>query len=311
MDIASAIFVVLPVFGLIGIGYVAAWTGLLKAEIGEALGKFVYTVSLPALLFKSLGTAHYGDGHPWLYWAVYFFAAALSWMSASLVVTRLFGREKEAGIIAGVSAGFSNLVMLGIPFVISAFGEAGAAPLFLIVSVHLPIMMTVTTILFARHGAGEGNPFVTVLRNLVTSPLVLGIVAGGLWRLTGLPIEGVAAAILDKLIAAAVPCALFSIGMGLTAYGIRGNVRPAIVISVLKLLIMPATVYLLGTHVAHLPPLWVAVATIGAACPTGVNAWLFANHFGTGLAISANSITLTTAMAVVTMSGWLIFLGTP
>ena len=51
------------------------------------------------------------------------------------------------------------------------------------------------------------------------------------------------------------------------------------------------------------------MATLTAACPTGINAFLFATHYGTGHAMSANSITLTTAAAVVTTGAWMVFLG--
>ena len=48
---------------------------------------------------------------------------------------------------------------------------------------------------------------------------------------------------------------------------------------------------------------------ITAACPTGVNAYLVANRFGTGQALASNAITLTTGLAVVTVAVWLNVVG--
>ena len=81
--------------------------------------------------------------------------------------------------------------------------------------------------------------------------------------------------------------------------------RPALVIGVLKLIVMPAIVFALLATVIHLPPVWARALVIGAACPTGVNAWLAAARFRTGEAIASNVITLTTAGAVVTVALWL------
>ena len=42
--------IVLPVFGLIGIGYVARQTGFISERAGEGLSEFVFTLSLPCQL---------------------------------------------------------------------------------------------------------------------------------------------------------------------------------------------------------------------------------------------------------------------
>ena len=47
---------------------------------------------------------------------------------------------------------------------------------------------------------------------------------------------------------------------------------------------------------------------IAAACPTGVNTYLIATRFRTGEALSSNAITLTTALAVGTVTVWLYIL---
>ena len=48
---------VLPVFIMIFIGYAIVRFGVLRPEIGDALGEFVFNVSMPALLFRTLAEA--------------------------------------------------------------------------------------------------------------------------------------------------------------------------------------------------------------------------------------------------------------
>jgi predicted permease len=55
----------------------------------------------------------------------------------------------------------------------------------------------------------------------------------------------------------------------------------------------------------HLPPAWAKGIVIAAGCPTGVNAYLVANRFKTGEGMASSAITITTALAVVTISFWL------
>lgn len=52
--------VVLPVFGLIGIGAAVAWTKLLGRTTGDALSEFVFAVAIPLLIFRIMATADLG-----------------------------------------------------------------------------------------------------------------------------------------------------------------------------------------------------------------------------------------------------------
>ncbi|ADZ68672.1 AEC family transporter [Polymorphum gilvum] len=309
--------IVLPVFVLVGIGYVAARTGILSRSVGEALGEYVYVIAVPVLLFRTLATSSAHEASPWALWLVYFVGAAVTWTAATLIVRRGFGREARAGVIAGMSAAFANTAMVGIPLISAVFGEAGLVPLFLILSVHMPVATVATAILMERaaalDGVGAARPPLeilrTVLANLATNPIVIAIGCSVLWRLTGLPVEGLFADVLGRIAATTLPVALLSLGMSMVLYGIRGNLAPGLILSLLKVGVMPALVYVLAAHVAGLPPLWVGVATLTAACPTGINAFIFANRYGTGHAMSANSITITTAGAVLTTGLWVLFLG--
>jgi malonate transporter and related proteins len=316
--IAQIFWIVLPVFGLIGLGYVSAWSGYLKQSIGEALGEFVFMVAVPILLFKTMATAEFPDASPWPLWISYFAGLAVAWPLADIIVRKLFGRDARVGVIAGVSAGFSNAVLLGIPLAYTAFGDAGLVPVLLVVAVQLPVLMVVSTVLIEWAGRRDGTvtgpvsasrTATSIALNLLKNPLVIGVVGGTAWRLLGFSYGGPLQILGDRLAVVAVPCALFALGMSLTQYGVRGHVLPAIFISGLKLIVKPAITFALAALVFDLPPLWVAVVTLVAACPTGVNAWLIANRFHTGHAVAANTITLTTGFSVLTLSVWIWLLG--
>lgn len=315
---SEVLTIVLPVFILIGIGYVVARIGLMSKSVGEALGEFVFVVAIPVLIFRTLAVVQLGDENPWALWAAYFTGVFITWIAGTLVIRKGFGREARAGVIGGISAAFANTVMVGLPLVSQVYGDAGVVPLLLIVSVHLPILTVVTVITMERaaaiDGISEQPPLLELLtriaKNLATNPIIIAIVCSLLWRMTGLPIEGLFEDVLDRIAATALPVALFSLGMSMVIYGIRGNVWPGFLLSLLKIAFMPAVVFVMAAFVMKLPPLWTAVATLTATCPTGVNAYIFANRYGTGHAMSANAITITTAAAVLTSGLWYIILET-
>lgn len=296
------------VFGLVAFGYAAGWSGLLKPQIGDALTDFAVSIAVPLLLFRTMAGAGFDGSIPWQLWTAYFTAVAIAWIVGQLTITRLFGRDARAGVVAGLSTSFSNLVLLGIPFMLGVYGQSGFEVLSLIVSIHLPVMMGVSILLFALLGRSGGGGLAGLARefltNLFSNPLIIGIIAGLAWRISGLEMPALGTRFVDALANVAGPTALFAMGLGLRKFGISGDIRPAIVIAGLKLFLMPA-VALAMAKILGLPLLSAQVAVAAASMPSGVNPYLIANRFGTGQALASNSMTIGTLFAVATTAFWL------
>ena len=305
--------IVLPVFGLIGIGYAISWLKLLPEGSDRALADFCFVVALPLLIFRILVTADFTGGSPLFVWLAYYAGFATVWVLGTFTVRQLFGRDARTGVVAGVSSAFPNVVLLAIPLVILAYGDEGAAALAVLLTINLPVMMTVSAILNERALVVDGvvtqtNPraaFRAAAVAVVTNPIIIGIAVGIAWRLTGLPLGGPAGTVVNRLADVAGTVALFTVGMNLRQYGISGNLWPALIIAGLKLVVMPAIVFAMVATVIPLPPVWAKALVICAACPTGVNAWLVAARFRTGQGLASNVLTLGTAMSAVTVALWL------
>jgi malonate transporter and related proteins len=295
--------VVLPFFLIIGAGLASAATGLLDDGVADGLSEFVFVVAIPVLLFRTLATAPLPDAQPWFYWLAYFIALAIVWIITTLIVTRIFGLAGAEVHIAGFTAAQSNTVFVGIPLLLLTIGEQAAVPMFLLIAVHLPLTMTVATLLVER-GDENGDKWGTMLRKLAMHPVLIGIMGGALWRITGLGLPGPFGSAMKLMADAAGPTALFALGMTLRRYGFGAPLAQIGVLSALKLLVQPALVYGLAFHVFPMPPVWAAVAVLLAACPSGVNAYLLAQRYKTGVALSSGIVAFSTLFAVVTMTGW-------
>lgn len=300
---------VLFVFGLVGLGYLAGLTGYLRPEVGDALTAFAVRVAMPLLLFHTMLTADFHGTVPWALWATYFTSVAVAWTLGHLAVTRLFGRDALAGVAGGVATSFSNLLLLGIPLIQGVYGAQGFETLSLIVVVHLPIMIMASIVLFNLLDSGEAKT--GIVRSFVEktsrNPLIVGIAAGLVCRLSGLPMPALGGRLVDALAGTAGTIALFAMGLSLLKFGLSGNIRPAMVLTGVKLILMPAAAlacaWLLG-----LPPLAASVAVVAAGLPSGVNAYLIAVQLGTGQALATNQMTLATAVSVLTLTLWLVAL---
>ncbi|WP_265517988.1 AEC family transporter [Nitratireductor luteus] len=298
------------VFGLVALGYASGWRSFLNEATGEALTAFAVSVAVPLLLFRTMANADFGDGLPWGLWAAYFPAIAATWTVSQLMVVYVFKREKQAGVVGGLAGGFSNLVLLGIPFMLGVYGQRGFETLSLIVSIHLPIVIGMSILLFGLVGPVAGpkaSPrelLADFARKMFSNPLIIGIVCGLLWRFIGMEMPSLMSRLVDSLANVAGPVALFAMGLGLRRYGISGNVKPAMAVAFLKLFLMPAAALVLAKLIG-LPPMSAKVVVAAASLPTGVNPYLIASQFGTGQALASNTTTIGTALAVLTTAFWL------
>lgn len=297
--------IVLPVFGLIGIGYLARRLGYVSERMGEGLSEFVFTLSLPCLIFSTLVRAEIPAVQPWGYWISYFVGVAVVWALAQGIGRRLFGLTGVSSVVAGFSAGQANTVFVGVPMILKAYGEAGAVPLFLLIAVHLPVTMTLATIMAEGR---QASPLI-ILRRLATHPIVVGILAGSACRPLAPSIPAPLWQVVDLLASAAVPCALVSMGIALKRYGMPMGWKLPALISFLKLIVHPLVVLGLATLVFQIPPVWAGVAVLFAACPSGINAYLFAERYGEGVALASSAVTLSTVLALGTTLVWLYVLG--
>ena len=301
----AAFLIVLPVFGLIGLGYVARWTRLLRETTGEGLSDFVFVLAVPCLLFRTLARADIPATQPWGYWIAYFGGLGVVWALAMLIASRFFAREGPELVVSGFAAAQSNAVFVGVPMILKAYGDAGAVPLGLLLAIHLPVTMTIATLL----AEGRSASIPTLIKRLFTHPIVIGILLGSAVR----PVIGLIPeplwTIVDLIADAAVPCALISLGIAMRRYGLESGLGLPTVLSALKLGLHPLLVYLLATQVFQMPPHWSGVAVLFAACPCGLNAYLFAERYRQGVADASSAITLSTLLSLFTTAAWLSWLG--
>ena len=310
MDIVVEIIV--PIFGIVLVAYLAARSGIFPEAATRGLALFAFNFAIPPMMFRAIATTELPSPIEWGFLISYYGGCAAVWISAMLVSLRGFRRDQVAASLAGMTAAFSNTVMLGIPIVLTTFGEVATLPLFLLIAFHSPILMTSITVL-GETGRGRRGEIRAVagqiLRGLFSNPPVVGMALGITWNLLALPIPGPVDSVITMFSKAAVPAALFALGASLSGYRIAGVLPEAAAGVLLKLVLHPLLVWLLGTYVFALDPLWRDVAVIMAALPVGVNVYLFAQRYETGAAPAATAILVSSMLSVGTIAVVLFLLG--
>jgi predicted permease len=205
-----------------------------------------------------------------------------------------------------MAAGFGNLALLGTPLALAHFGDSAAVPLGMILSIHAPILWFAATMHreLARHSSGFSFARTgrELFLSLASNAIVLALIAGSLWRMTGLGLHPVAGRMLEMLSDASVPTALFALGLSLAGYSLRGQWGGMFALIGLKMVLMPILVFIAVRYVVALPPLWAKIAVLFAAMPTGANAFLFAQRNDEAVPAVSGAIALGTGLAAISAS---------
>lgn len=304
----------------VALGWVAArmgWLGRYSAQEGldpaRVLGHAAFYLFVPALLFRTMVRQDL-PALPWRTLAAYF-VPALLFTLACYAWWRSRGLQGAAPATRTVAAVYGNAVQMGIPMSAALFGEAGLALHVSLVSVHGLVLLTLLTVLVESDLARAGptaSPWRTVqltVRNAIIHPVVLPVLAGLLWNLTGLGLNPVVDQTLAGLGSAVVPVCLVLIGVSLAMYGLGGGLRGVLVVSVLKLLVLPALVLAVAHWGFGLVGMPLAVLVMMAAQPVGNNALIFAQRYQTLQAEATVAIVVSTVAFVGTATLWLTVLG--
>jgi predicted permease len=302
---SSVLTTVLPVFGLIALGFICARTGFIGPAAGQGLSQVVFNLAMPALLFRTVATIDQQSLSPWPLWAALFGGIAVVWIVTTIVAstTKLIDAAPAAAAMGG---SFGNLAMLGLPLMLAHFGDRAALPVGFVLSIHAPVLWLAAVIHIESSGRGQLPSIVSVIRQLVNqlirNPIVLALLLGTLWRLTGLGLHAVPDRFLDLLGEAGIPTALVALGLTLAGYSLKGQWRGILTLMTLKMVLLPVVVWLIARYVVGLAPFWTQIVIVLAAMPTGANAYLFAERYATGSAPVSGAIALGTALSLVTLS---------
>jgi predicted permease len=213
-----------------------------------------------------------------------------------------------------VGAIYGNALQLGIPMASALFGEPGLALHVALVSIHGVLLLSLLTVLVeadlarADPQASRASAVRNTLRNAIVHPVVLPMLAGAAWNLGGWGLHPVFDQALAGLGGAVVPVCLVLTGVSLATYGLRGSVRGAVVVTLLKLLALPTLVLAVAHWGFGLSGLPLNVLVMMAALPVGSNALIFAQRYETLQAETSTAIVLSTVAFAATASLWLAVL---
>ncbi|WP_347267011.1 AEC family transporter [Paracoccus sp. (in: a-proteobacteria)] len=304
--------VILPVFIVIGFGYLAVWRKLFSELAVDGLMRFAQNFAVPVLLFVNVARLDLAqDINPGM-WLAFYVGAFLSYAIGWALSLYWLRRPPEDAVAIGFACLFSNSLLLGVPIMERAYGSAALAGNIAIIAIHSPLLYTFgITMMEITRARGQSVPAGRValraLSGVLQTPLIIGILCGAVMNLAtraGLVMpEGFWAA-ADMMARAALPAALFGLGGVLCRYRPEGDSTAIAVCCACSLIVHPVTTWGLG-QLLQLPVAPLRSAVITASMAPGVNAYLFAAIYGVAMRVTASAVLVGTLASMLTIWFWI------
>ncbi|SLM61270.1 MULTISPECIES: AEC family transporter [Dickeya] len=304
------IFLSLPLFVLIALGYGLIRFGRWPSTVTDALSKFVFSVALPAMLFRMMCDFSKRPAVDARLLIAFFGSCFIVFVLGRVVASRVFRLDGVSGSVFSLGGIFSNNVMLGLPIATLMLGPQAIPSVALVLVFNGLILWTLVTVSveWARNGSlsmqGFGKTAIGVLKN----PLIIGILSGTFYSLTGLPLPDVVDKPIGMLGQIAVPLSLIALGMGLAEYRIRDGWQISVAICLMKLVVQPLVVWGLALALG-LPEMETRVVVLLGSMAVGVNIYLMSRQFNVLGGPIAASLLLSTALAAITTPLLLTLMG--
>ena len=301
---AEVLALVLPFFGLILVGYIAA---RIARQPEEALGWFnifILYVSLPALFFKLLADKPDDDLTRFDVMGTNL-AVTFAIFLLTFAIAQAAGRARTAeATIEGLAGAYGNIGYMGPALAILSFGERAAVPVALIACFESIMHFTVapTMMAVARGGSGVGSLIVGIVKRIAFHPLIIAMVLGIAVAALDVALPASVSRLVDYLAQAAAPSALFVMGVTLALRPLKRRPVELAYIVPVKLIVHPLAMYLALSLAGNFRPEWVFTAVLMAALPTPTNVFVIAQQYDVWVERASATVLVTTLGSVATVS---------
>ena len=296
---------ILPLFGLILLGFVGARLSNQPIEALGWLNTFIIYFALPALFFKLLAKTPVEQLASWgfifanigITFAIFTFTFVLGVINAK-------GNIAEA-TIQGLAGSYGNIGYMGPAIAILALGEQAAIPVAIIFCFENIMHFAIAPAMMAISGQKKQTTvqlLIEIVRKIIFHPFILatgvGVLAATLDFSPPIPI----ARLIDYLAQAAAPCALFAMGVTLALRPLRRMPFSLSYIVPLKLVAHPLLMYVGLSYAGNFDETWMYAAILLASLPTATNVFVIAQQYDVWTERASASVMITTSVSVVTVS---------
>lgn len=292
--------VMLTLFVIVIVGYVAGKLGYLGGDFDRQLSRLVINITCPALILSSSMTGELPDRRFILPLLLISIVTYIILTGAAFLLPRYMTKRKEDRGAIGFALMFGNVGFMGYPVVASIFGHEAVFYAAVLNVVNTFTVFTIGTILITGSSNIEGKRFEKKV--LYSTPMLAAYLTMLIVALEINNIPGFICQSLTMLGNITVPAALLIIGSSMSQLPIRsllGNTTVYLT-TALRLAILPLAVYYL-TSLMGFSPMVVNINTVVIAMPVATYGTILCLKYGKDTTLMAEVTFITTLLSMISI----------
>lgn len=300
--------IVLPVFLVIGLGFILRGTGLVDGEFLSRLNRLVYYVPLPIMFFYKIAQADFSASfNPQLLFSTIVMVVVICLLSYLYAGFRKYEPKMHGAFSQSCCRG--NLVYVGLPIIYSAYGEEGFAVAGIMIGFMTPLVnfCSILVLLLPRQRSDHDIRASFWVHQIALNPLIIASFLGITWSILALPIPLVLAESFEIVSGMAMPLALLVIGASFSFAELRGDMVATAIASFVKLTLMPvltgALLILLGVRGVEL-----GVGILLTGAPAASAGYILAQQLKSDSDLTSSIIMVSTLVSILTYTLYLYLL---
>ncbi|MFC1899715.1 AEC family transporter [Chloroflexota bacterium] len=307
--IDTIIRTVVPIYLLIGLGFLSRRFTLLKAGDERVLNSYVYFFALPALFLINIAEIDFtGD-------TIRFVLAGISPIIIILIgytlIYLIFRLSKETYYLLTLSTIFGSLGFFGIPFVMFAFPTTEGEHLAILSASSISVISVCISLVFLEmyklNKANLHKNITRILKKLLTNPLILSILSGVVVSITGITIPAPLQDVLHMLGRTTATVAIFMLGAFL--YGRKyTKLGSALKLSTLRMVILPAIALLIIKYVFKVTNLEQSILVLMHSMPVAISMIILSQRYDFHKETIASVILVSSLGAGIYLNLWIFVL---
>lgn len=303
-NLTYSVNAILPIFLLVIVGAVLKKYNKISDAFLETSDWLVFKIGLPVMLFLEVARCSISENFDVKLIVFLVVSVTLSFTLVAVISASVIkDRSKLGALMQGMCR--SNFAILGVPLAVNMFGEDGGAAIAIATPFVIPMFNAYSVVILSLFSGSDKHKLdkkaiLGILKNIVTNPLIIGIILGVPFMLTGISLPTAADKTLGYLSGLTTPLALISLGANFKPESLKGRIGYAVVGAIGKTVILPAititTAVLIGLRG---PSLGVVLICFGA--PTAVASYIMAKKMDNDHELASQILLLSTFLCVFTI----------
>jgi predicted permease len=284
-----------PVFGLILIGYFFKRISFPSHEFWPMADKLTYFVLMPALLIFKLSNGKFDVN------SINFVLVSLIAIFFTMIILIIFNKispTKNSSFTSIIQGGirFNTYVFLALSG--SIFGDEGLVLSAIILTFAIPFINILCVTIFALYSDNNKLDFIYLVKSIIKNPLIIGCVIGGAINFLSVPIPVSIENLLEILSKAALPLGLLSIGYALVLKELNSAKKDLIISCIGKFIILPLFIYSFGMMFG-LNEIMISILVLFSVLPTAPSSFILARQLGGDITLMTSIITVQTLVSAL------------